>query len=69
MKFTNLLVEMTRSQLTQKDLASKLGVRPETLSKKILGKTEFTLGEIRKIRDFINPELKLEYLFAIEEKA
>lgn len=69
MKFKNLLVEMTRLEMTQKELAEKIGVRPETLSKKILGKAEFTYGEIRKIRDLINPELKLEYLFAIEEKA
>lgn len=69
MKFKNLLVEMTRLEMTQRELAKKIGVRPETLSKKILGKTEFTYGEIRKIRDLINPELKLEYLFAIEEKA
>lgn len=68
MKFKNLLVEMTRLELTQRKLAEKLGIRPETLSKKILGKTEFTFGEIKKIRDFLNPELKLEYLFAIEEK-
>lgn len=69
MKFKNLLVEMTRLELTQKKLAETIGMRPETLSRKMLGKTEFTLGEINKIRDSINPELKLEYLFAIEEKA
>lgn len=66
MKFTNLLVEMTRAGLTQKELSARVKIRPETLSKKIAGKTEFTLRECREIRDVINPELKLEYLFKIE---
>lgn len=66
MKFKNLIAEMARKGVMQKELANEVGIRPETLSKKILGKSEFTLGELKRIRDFINPELKLEYLFAEE---
>lgn len=66
MKFKNLIAEMARKGINQKELASEVEIRPETLSRKILGKSEFTLGELKRIRDFINPELKLEYLFAEE---
>lgn len=63
MKFKNLLAELARAGLNQKTLATRVQMRPETLSKKIAGKSEFTLGECKKIRDEINPDLKLEYLF------
>ncbi len=67
MRFTNLLTEMARKNITQKQIAQALGIEPTTLSKKINFKTDFTLPEIKMIRDFINPELKLEFLFAIEK--
>lgn len=63
MKFTNLLAEMARGGINQRQLAERISMRPETLSKKIVGKSEFTLGECKKIRDILNPDLKLEYLF------
>lgn len=63
MKFKNLLAEMARAGLNQRKLATKSKMRPETLSAKITGKSEFTLGECKRIRDVINPDLKLEYLF------
>jgi transcriptional regulator with XRE-family HTH domain len=66
-RYTNLLTELTRKGLSQKDLSIKLGIRPETLSKKILMRTDFTFSEVKRIRDLINPEYKIEYLFAIEE--
>lgn len=67
MRFTNLLTEFVRRGLTQKEVARQIGMRPETLSKKILMKSEFTFPEVLKIRDLIDPELKVEYLFQIEE--
>lgn len=63
MKFKNLLAEMVRAGLNQKQLSTKVKMRPETFSKKVAGKSEFTLGECVRIRDEINPDLKLEYLF------
>lgn len=63
MKFKNLLAELARAGLSQKQLATGTSISPETLSKKIRGKSEFTLGECKRIRDYINPDLKLEYLF------
>lgn len=65
-RLTNLLTELTRVGLTQKELAQKIGMRPETLSKKILLKSDFTYPEILKIRNVINKDLKIEYLFEIE---
>lgn len=63
MKFKNLLAELARAGLSQKQLATGTNISPETLSKKMWGKSEFTLGQCKRIRDFINPDLKLEYLF------
>lgn len=67
MRFTNLLTEMARKNITQKQIAKVLKIEPATLSKKINFKTDFTLPEIKLIRDYIDPELKLEFLFSIEE--
>lgn len=67
MRFTNLLTEMARKNITQKQIAKVLKIEPATLSKKINFKTDFTLPEINLIRDYIDPELKLDFLFSIEE--
>lgn len=64
MGFLNLSVEMTRAGLTQKALAEKTSMRKDTLNRKMSGKSEFVLSELKAIRDCINPDLKLEYLFA-----
>ena len=66
MKFKNLLAEMAKLGITQKELAKQTGILPIKLSKKIAGKIEFRLGELVKIRNLINPALKLEYLFSQE---
>ncbi len=47
-------------------LATAIGVRPYTMSLKLKGKAPITLDEATKIRDTINKELSLEYLFETE---
>lgn len=47
MRFTNLLTEMARKNITQKQIAKVLKIEPATLSKKINFKTDFTLPEIK----------------------
>ena len=64
MKYKNLKVEMARAGLNQRMLAEKAGMKKDTLSRKLTGGSEFLLPECLKIRNFLNPELKLEYLFA-----
>lgn len=67
MRFTNLLTELARKNISKKELAEKISMRPETLYKKIRGGSDFTYPEILRIRDEIDPDLKLDYLFKIEE--
>ena len=68
MRYSNLLAELSRKGVSQKELAIAIRMRPDTLSKKMTGKTEFTWSEVLKIKEFINPELKIDYLFNIKEE-
>ena len=63
MKFNNLLLEMTKHGITQKDIAVLIGKTQKTVSQKLNGKIDFYMDEIIKIRNFLNPELSFEYLF------
>ena len=67
--FPNLDAEMARHRITQGTLASVINVTPSTMSLKLKGKAPITLDEATKIRDAINKELSLEYLFATESDA
>lgn len=66
-KFKNLSAEMARKGVTQKQTAIDVNIRPETFSRKLAGKSDFTLSEIKRIRDYIDPALKIEYLFQEDE--
>ena len=46
--------EMAKYKVTVSDLAGELGVSANTVSKKLNGKVDFTLSEIRKILAFFN---------------
>ena len=61
--FPNLDAEMARHRITQGTLATVIDVTPGTMSLKLKGKAPITLDEATKIRDTINKELSLEYLF------
>ena len=64
--FPNLDAEMARYRVSQGTPATAIGVKPYTMSLKLKGKAPITLSEAVKIRDTINKELSLEYLFATE---
>ena len=66
--FPNLDAEMARYRVSQGTLATAIGVRPYTMSLKLKGKAPITLDEATKIRDTINKELSLEYLFEVERE-
>lgn len=63
MKFKNLLTEMFKHGITQKDIAVLIGKTQKTVSQKLNGKIDFYMDEIIKIRNLLNPELSIEYLF------
>lgn len=61
--FKNLLAEMARKDINNLDLSKLLKLTPNTISKKMTGKGEFTRKEIFTIRNNFFPELTIEYLF------
>ena len=61
--YNNLKAEMSRTKITQDDIAGILHITRYTFSKKMTGKNEFNLKEILEIRNTFFPELSLEYLF------
>lgn len=65
--FNNLAAEIKRIGITNKDFAEKVKINPVTFSRKLNGKVDFTLSEMKKIAEVFNCEFTLEYLF--EEKA
>ena len=48
-KYPNLEVEMSRNGDTQKKLADLLNITQQTVSKKLAGKVDWTIGEIEII--------------------
>lgn len=59
----NLMAEMTRKNLTNKDLARTTGRDEKSISNKILCKTEFTRKEMVEIKKTHFPECTMDYLF------
>lgn len=60
----NLLAEMRRYGIRNKDLSQVLALTDRTISNKLSGETEFTIKEALAIRDAFFPGLKISYLFA-----
>lgn len=65
--FPNLEAEMARRKISRQHLAKVLECTPTTLSLKLNGKSIITLAECIKIRDFIDKELSIDYLFKAGE--
>ncbi|RXI55261.1 transcriptional regulator [Clostridium tetani] len=65
--YRELLGELVKKGLTKKDLAKKIGVSEKTIFNKLNGKSDFTLSEIKKIRDLVCPGASLEKLFEKSE--
>ena len=47
--FNNLAAEIARKGVKNNDFAEKVGIHPVTFSKKLNGKTDFTLKEVIRI--------------------
>jgi len=64
--FCNLLIELKRRKLTQKEVARRTGLSEKSLYLKLNGDNEFTLAQMEKIRE-IMPDCTLDYLFKRDE--
>lgn len=66
--FKNLDSEMAKSGLKRGKLAKAIDMPASTLSEKLNGKYPLTIDECKAIRDVINEQYSLDYLFETEEK-
>ena len=64
----NLRAEMARKNITIIAIGKAIGRTPRSVSDKIKGKYDFTLPELKLIRDEFFPECDLEYLSANEKE-
>ncbi len=60
--YKNLEAELVRSSTSKNDLAKKLGISRKALYLKLNGKTDFTISEMKSIKEIFH-NLTLEYLF------
>ena len=65
--FPNLDAEMARKKITRTLLAEKIHKTPTTVCLKLNGKAPITLTECLEIREAIDTELSIDYLFSTEE--
>lgn len=66
--FPNLDAEMARRKITRAMLAEKINKTATTLSLKLNGKAPLTLTECVEIKNAVNPDSTVDYLFAPEER-
>ena len=64
--FSNVKAELARKGLTVVDLSNKTGIRYQSLSNKLHGKTPLKLEEALKIKTALDVDLPLEKLFELE---
>lgn len=69
MLFYILKAEMFKKNISILELSKKIGVSEKTLRNKLNGSTEFRWSEIKKIRDIVAPEMKIEDLFETIQKS
>lgn len=66
--FRNLQAEIVRKGMNNIEFASAIGMNYRTFCKKLLGKTEFCLDEMKNIKRAIGNDYTLEYLFETTEE-
>ena len=68
MNITELRVEMIRAGKNIEDIAQELGVTPSTLYRKMDGKSDFYLNELKTIKKVLNLSFDdMKRLFFVEE--
>lgn len=58
---------MKKNEMTQRDLANKLGKRESEISKWLTGSHNFTLESIAKIEEVFDKKIILVPMFAVED--
>lgn len=66
--YPNLIAELKRDNRKYEDIAILLEVRIATVNDKMLGKSDFKLKELKKIRNSWFPNCSLDYLATTKEE-
>lgn len=66
--YPNLSAEMARRKITMSQLAEELGIKRETLSRNLTGRTQIRLDFAMRIHRDYFAEIPFEVLFATENK-
>lgn len=66
MAYPNLIAEMTRRNITAKDIAALIGRSPDTVSNWLKGKGDFPIGKAFVVQAAFFPACTIAYLFASE---
>lgn len=61
--YPNFVGEIAKRGIKKTDVAQAANMCTKTLREKIVGKSEFSMGEATIIRDTFFPDQTLEYLF------
>lgn len=69
MYYPNLIKELGRKNISNKAVAAAIGCTEKTLYNKMMGKTDFTWGEVTVIENELLPEFKLSYLLEEQPSA
>lgn len=63
MVYPNLIAEMTRRNVTVKDIATQIGRSPDTVSNWLKGKGDFPIGKAFIVQSTFFPACTIAYLF------
>lgn len=63
----NLVAEMARYGISVADMKNILSCSEKTVRNKLVGLTEFSVGDAMKVRDTFFAGMTIEYLFASSE--
>ena len=65
--FRNLKAEMAREGLSGIQVATKIGICDKAFRNKMLGSSEFTRSEMKRIKKVFPKSLTFEYLFDLDD--
>lgn len=68
MIYHNLKVEMVRKRITNADVAKHLNLTQQSIYAKFTGRQTITLEDAHKIKQLLNSDLSIDYLFIKSKK-
>jgi transcriptional regulator with XRE-family HTH domain len=66
MSYPNLSAELKRYDITQEEMAERIGRKPETVSRWLNGKSKMPVEACFQIKEIIFPSMSVDYLFSNE---